>query len=99
MLNGTILFVIVVGLLLSSRRSREWLIEKVKAFSDVLLLSVLRLTSQFGSELAEEGKAEQNLWREQRLRNLRGLALRSKEAISHQQSAFSREDEKKDGQA
>jgi hypothetical protein len=45
-------------------------------------LNVLRRTSQFGGELTEDGKAEQKLWREQRLRNLRGLALRVKESFS-----------------
>lgn len=79
MLTGTILFVAVVALLLCLRPIREWLIEEVKAFSDVLVVSFLRRTSQFGSELTEDGKAEQKLWREQRLRNLQGLALRSRE--------------------
>lgn len=80
MLTGTILLVvIVVGLLLSLRRSREWLLEEVKAISDLLVVFLLRSTSRFGSELTEDGKAEQNLWREQRLRNLRGLALRSRQ--------------------
>jgi len=80
MLKGIILFaVIVVGLLLSLRRSREWLLEEVKAISDLLVVFLLRSTSRFGSELTEDGKAEQNLWREQRLRNLRGLTLRSRQ--------------------
>lgn len=80
MLKGIILFaVIVVGLLLSLRQSREWLLEEVKAISDLLVVFLLRFTSQFGSELTADGKAEQNLWREQRLRNLRGLTLRSRQ--------------------
>jgi len=61
------------------RRTREWLIEQLKGVSDLFVILLLRFTSQFGSELTEDGKAEQNLWREQRLRNLRGLALRSRE--------------------
>ncbi|TAJ97882.1 hypothetical protein EPO44_12100 [bacterium] len=79
MLKGIILFAIVVGLLLCPRRSREWLLEEVKAISDLLVIFLLRSTSQFGSELTADGKAEQNLWREQRLRNLRGLTLRSRQ--------------------
>ncbi len=79
MLKGIILFAIIVGLLLCLRRSREWLLEEVKAISDLLVVFLLRSTSQFGSELTADGKAEQNLWREQRLRNLRGLALRSQQ--------------------
>jgi hypothetical protein len=76
-----IISVAVVGLaaLLSLRRSREWLLEEVKALSDTLLLRLLDWTSQFGSELTRDGKAEQRLWREQRLRDLRGLALRSRQ--------------------
>ena len=76
-----IIFVAVVGLaaLLSLRRSREWLLEEVKALSDTLLLRLLDWTSQFGSELTQDGKAEQRLWCEQRLRDLRGLALRSRQ--------------------
>jgi hypothetical protein len=79
MLKGIVLVVIIVGLVLSFRRSREWLLEQIKAISDLLAVFFLRSTSQFGSELTEDGEAEQRLWREQRLRNLRGLALRSKE--------------------
>jgi hypothetical protein len=79
MLEGIAFLAIIVGLLLSFRRSREWLSEEIKAWSDLLVVFFLRSTSQFGSELTEDGKAEQRLWRGQRLRNLRGLALRSKE--------------------
>ena len=76
-----IISVAVVGLaaLLFLRRSREWLLEEVKALSDTLLLRFLDWTSQFGSELTRDGKAEQRSWREQRLRDLRGLALRSRQ--------------------
>ncbi len=73
------LAVVVMVALLFVRRSREWLLEQVKVASDVAVLFLLRSTSQFGSELTEEGKAEQSLWREQRLRNLQGLTLRSKQ--------------------
>lgn len=84
-----IVFVVVVGMviLLAVRKSREWILERIKAASDVFVLIVLRSTSRFGSKLTEAGKAEQELWREQRLRLLRGLALKSKHASSGQQSA------------
>lgn len=76
-----IIFVAVASIaaLFCFRRSREWLLEEVKALSDLLLLLLLDLTSQFGSELTRDGLAEQKMWREQRLRDLRGLALRSKQ--------------------
>lgn len=79
MLKGIALLAIIVGLLLSFRRSRELIVEQMKTASDALVVFLLRSTSQFGSDLTEDGKAEQILWREQRLRNLRGLALRSKQ--------------------
>jgi len=53
----------------------EWL----KDLSDRLIIWFLRVSSGFGKELTIDGKREQELWREQRLRNLRGLALRSEE--------------------
>jgi hypothetical protein len=53
----------------------EWL----KDLSDRLIIWFLRASSGFGKELTFDGKREQELWREQRLRNLRGLALRSRE--------------------
>ena len=56
----------------------EWL----KDLSDRLIIWFLRASSGFGKELTIDGKREQELWREQRLRNLRGLALRSKERFS-----------------
>jgi hypothetical protein len=53
----------------------EWL----KDLSDRLIIWFLRASSGFGKELTLDGKWEQELWREQRLRNLRGLTLRSQE--------------------
>lgn len=50
----------------------EW----IKELSDKFVIWFLRKTSSFGKELTGEGRAEQHLWREQRLRNLRGLAMR-----------------------
>jgi hypothetical protein len=53
----------------------EW----IKDLSDKLLIWFLRATSGFGNELTRDGKSEQGLWREQRLKNLKGLAIRSRE--------------------
>lgn len=68
-----------LALLLLVRASREWIVEQLKAASDVLIISLLRFTSQFGRELTDDGRAEQRMWREQRLRNLRALASRSRQ--------------------
>lgn len=53
----------------------EWL----KELSDKLIIWLLHSTSGFGKELTADGRREQALWREQRLRNLQGLAQRSKQ--------------------
>jgi len=53
----------------------EW----IKSLSDKLIIWFLRATSRFGKELTRDGQAEQTAWREQRLRNLEGLAIRSRE--------------------
>jgi len=55
----------------------EW----IKYLSDKLVIWLLRASSRFGKELTRDGKREQELWREQRLRNLRGLALRSRRRL------------------
>ena len=77
-----LLAAVVIAALLFVRSSREWLWEQVKAASDAALLFLLRLTSDFQSELTKDGKSEQKLWREQRLRNLKGLALRAQQRWS-----------------
>jgi hypothetical protein len=56
----------------------EW----IKDLSDKLIIWLLRVTSGFGKELTEEGKKEQALWRELRLKNLQGLSLRSRQRSS-----------------
>ena len=61
---------------------RRRFLERLKTFSDTLLLRLLRSTSGFESQLTKDGAVEQKLHREQRLRNLRGLALREKERFS-----------------
>ncbi|HEY3304358.1 MAG TPA: hypothetical protein VGL70_12555 [Candidatus Binatia bacterium] len=90
-----LIVVIVVGLLFFLPRTRGWILEELKALSDVLVVGSLRLSSRFGSELTSDGKAEQAVWREQRLRNLRGLALRSKEAVGRRPSGLSPDDHEK----
>lgn len=72
------LVLVLAGILLLTSFRRRFA-EELKALSDALVLLLLRSTSRFGSELTNDGKAEQNLWGEQRLRNLQGLALRSRE--------------------
>ena len=59
------------------KRFTQWLMEHAKAVSDVAVVSILRGTSSFGRELNNDGIAEQVMWREQRLRNLRALAVKS----------------------
>jgi hypothetical protein len=71
--------IVVLAALLFLRSFREWLLEEIKELSDRLLLLFLLLTSRFESELTDDGRREQKLWRAQRLRNLRGLALRSRQ--------------------
>ncbi len=61
----------------------EWL----KELSDKLLLWLLRVTSRFEKELTVDGRAEQELWREQRLRNLEGLAIRSRHGLGEKTKA------------
>jgi hypothetical protein len=51
----------------------EW----IKDVSDRFVIWLLRATSRFEGELTDDGRKEQRMWREQRLRNLQGLSLRS----------------------
>ena len=88
-----VIVAIVLALLFLLPGTREWIVEGIKTCSDFLVLTFLRRTSGFGVELTKDGQAEQKLWREQRLRNLRGLALRTKEALSGQRSAISKSEE------
>jgi len=53
--------------------------EFFKHLSDKILIWFLKVTSAFGRELTTEGWHEQKLWREQRLRNLKGLSIMSKQ--------------------
>lgn len=55
----------------------QWILEQGKAASDVVVVLILRGSSRFGRELNDEGREEQRMWREQRLRNIRGLAAKS----------------------
>jgi hypothetical protein len=56
---------------------KEW----IRGLSDKMILWFLATTSGFGKELTDEGRFEQRLWREQRLRNLKGLAIRSRQRL------------------
>jgi hypothetical protein len=58
------------------------LMEWFKDLSDKLILRFLLATSSFGKELTAEGRREQEQWRDQRLRNLKGLSLRSEQRRS-----------------
>jgi hypothetical protein len=53
----------------------EWL----KDLSDKLILKFLHVTSRFGNELTAQGRREQEQWRDQRLRNLKALSIRSEQ--------------------
>jgi hypothetical protein len=53
--------------------------EFFKHLSDGFLIWFLKSTSGFGRELTKVGWHEQNLWREQRLRDLKGLSIMSKQ--------------------
>jgi len=55
--------------------------DRIKTLSDKLILWFLRATSGFGKELTREGRMEQEMWRQQRLRNLKGLAIRSRQRL------------------
>jgi hypothetical protein len=54
-------------------------VELIKHLSDKILIWFLKSTSGFAKELTKHGQEEQNSWREQRLRNLKGLSIRSKQ--------------------
>ena len=58
----------------------------IKDLSDKMVIWFLRKTSSFGKELTDAGRAEQLLWREQRLRNLKGLAMRYQQRQSKKAS-------------
>jgi hypothetical protein len=61
----------------------EWF----KEISDRLLLWLLRVTSRFGKELTFEGRIEQAMWRDQRLRNLEGLSIRSRQRFGDKEKS------------
>ena len=50
---------------------RNLLLDAARKLSDVAISGFLRGTSRFGSDLNREGLAEQEMWRQQRLRSLR----------------------------
>jgi hypothetical protein len=74
---------------LPSSRFGNRFMEWIKQLSDKLLIWFLRATSGFGKELTRDGNTEQRRWREQRLRNLKGLAIRSRERLSDKSTSES----------
>jgi len=74
-----LILIAVAALLVIVPAWRERFVEALKNFSDTAIVNFLRATSRFGAELTDEGRAEQARWREQRMRNLRGLSLRARE--------------------
>jgi hypothetical protein len=60
----------------------EW----IKHLSDKVVIWFLRKTSGFGKELTRAGQVEQLIWREQRLRNLKGLTMRSRQRLGEKLS-------------
>ena len=53
--------------------------EFLKHLTDKIIIWFLKITSGFGKELNGAGRLEQRFWREQRLRNLKGLSIRSQQ--------------------
>ena len=53
--------------------------ERFKDLTDKLIIWLLHTTSGFGKELTDNGRKEQQHWRDLRWRNLGGLALRTRE--------------------
>jgi hypothetical protein len=80
-----IILLVAMGLALSRPAIRSRLLEGVKDISDRVILKFLLVTSGFERELNDDGRAEQKLWREQRLRNLRGLRLRARQRFEKSQ--------------
>ena len=76
-----ILLLAIIALLLLLKGPRDKFVEEIKDLSDRLLLWFLRATSRFEGELTQEGKSEQAIWREQRLRDLQGLSIRSRQRL------------------
>ena len=56
--------------------------EFFKHLSDEFLIWFLKSTSGFGRELTRAGRHEQTLWRERRLRDLKGLSIMSRQRYS-----------------
>ena len=86
MLPLVFLLIVIAALLILLPGLRERVFEGLKNLTDIWIIDFLRGTSRFGVDLTDEGRAEQCRWSEQRMRNLRGLALRSKQALSARRS-------------
>jgi hypothetical protein len=71
MRRPTLLLAIALASYLLTPRGRGGLIELLRDASDVAVGTFLRLTSQFGSELTVDGRAEHEVSREQVNRDMR----------------------------
>ncbi len=69
-MNPLVRIGLLVGLVLATKRGREWAGELARDASDLALVGFLRLTSGFGRELTETGAGEQAAWRKQRARDV-----------------------------
>jgi hypothetical protein len=63
------------------------MVEYLKELSDRFLIWFLRVTSGFQRELTYDGRKEQAMWREQRLKNLQGLADRARERYTRREES------------
>jgi hypothetical protein len=74
-----LLFLLVAGVVfLLLPPTRAWISEQAKDVSDRAVSFMLRGGSEFGKELTRDGEMEQEMWRQQRLRDLRNRRLRSR---------------------
>ena len=71
MRRPALLLAIALASYLLTPRAREGLIELLRDASDVAVGTFLRLSSQFGSELTVDGRAEHEMSREQVKRDMR----------------------------
>ena len=71
MRRPALLLAIALASYLLTPRVREGLLELLRDASDVAVGTFLRLSSQFGSELTVDGRAEHEMSREQANRDMR----------------------------
>jgi hypothetical protein len=73
------------GILAIGKEPMEW----IKDVSDRWVIWLLRVTSRFEKELTPDGREEQAMWREQRMRNLQGLSLSRRQRHSDKRQSAS----------